>query len=124
MITRLLWAATAIVVLSGCSASLEVLPAPKGVTGPTYHLTADFGDVLNLPEGAKVKLQGVVVGEVTSISTVDFRAEVGMDIAEKFPLPKGTQFQIRFATPLGEDFVAVTAPERSGRAMLGDGTHV
>ena len=121
---RLASGALALALVSGCSATLAVLPAPKGVSGPTYHVTADFTDVLNLTEGAKVKLQGVVVGEVTSISTTDFRAEVGMDIAQKFALPRGSTFQIRFATPLGEDFVSVTAPQHAGPTMLADGSHV
>ena len=121
---RMLTGGLALLALTGCSATLEVLPAPRGVSGPTYHLTADFTDVLNLTEGAQVKLQGVVVGEVTSISTADFRAQVGMDIAQKFPLPQGATFQIRFATPLGEDFISVAAPQRPKGAMLRDGAHV
>ncbi len=126
MSTRLRLAAgiAAVAALAGCSTTLAVLPAPAGVDGPTYHLSADFGDVLSLTDGAKVKLQGVVIGEVTSIKTADFRAQVGMDIAEKFPLPKGSTFQIRFATPLGEDFVAVTPPDRAGAGRLADGAHV
>lgn len=121
---RLLLCAGTAALLTGCSATLELLPAPRGVSGPTYHVTADFADVLNLTEGAEVKLHGVVIGDVTAISTADFRAEVGMDVAEKFPLPKGTTFQIRFATPLGEDFVAVNPPAKPGKAMLADGAHV
>lgn len=121
---RLLVCAAVATLLSGCSATLELLPAPQGVSGPTYHLTADFGDVLNLTEGAKVKLQGVVIGEVNGISTQDFRAQVGMDIADKFPLPVGSTFQIRFATPLGEDFVAVTPPAKATHGMLANGAYI
>jgi phospholipid/cholesterol/gamma-HCH transport system substrate-binding protein len=121
---RVLVAGVAAAILTGCSATLAVLPAPAGVSGPTYHVSADFADVLNLTEGAKVKLQGVVIGEVTAISTRDFRAAVDMDIAEKFPLPVGSTFQIRFATPLGEDFIAVTPPAKPARGMLADGAHV
>lgn len=121
---RILICCAALATLTGCSITLEVLPAPQGVAGPTYHVSAAFADVLSLTDGAKVKLQGVVIGEVTDISTKDFRAEVGMDIAEKFPLPAGSTFQIRFATPLGEDFIAVTAPAKSGHDMLTDGARV
>lgn len=111
-------------VLSGCGAlKLEQLPAPHAVSGPTYHLTVQFEDVSNLVVGAKVKLQGVVVGEVSSISTRDFHANVGMDVSRRFPLSKATTFQVRFSTPLGEDFIAVSSPSGSG-GMLADGATV
>jgi phospholipid/cholesterol/gamma-HCH transport system substrate-binding protein len=66
--------------LSGCGFGLEKLPAPSGTQGATYRITALFGEVQNLTLGAKVKLGGVVVGEVTSIGTADYQASVGMKI--------------------------------------------
>ena len=110
--------------VSGCGAlKLEQLPAPKGVSGPVYHLTAQFADVSNLVQGAKVKLQGVVVGDVTSISTRDFHAEVRMEISTKFRLAEGSTFQIRFNTPLGEDFIAASEPSKGG-PPLADGATI
>lgn len=109
--------------LTACGLSLHQLPAPGGVSGPTYHLTAVFRDVSDLTVGAKVKLQGVVVGEVTSIRTADFTAHVSMSISKRFRLPAGTTFQVRFTTPLGEDFVLATPPP-SGGQQLRDGDTV
>lgn len=111
--------------LAGCGGlQLERLPAPSGIQGPTYHVTAQFQDVQNLTVGAKVKLQGVVVGEVTSISTRDFHAEVGMNIAKRFALARTTTFQVRFTTPLGEQFIAVTTSSQPGQANLANGATV
>jgi phospholipid/cholesterol/gamma-HCH transport system substrate-binding protein len=110
--------------LAGCSLDLESLPAPAGVSGPTYHLTAQFGDVQSLTEGAKVKLGGVVIGEVTSISTHDYHANVEIDIAKKFDLGTDARFQIRFTTPLGEDYVSIISPGHPGRGKLADGAVV
>ena len=110
--------------LAGCSTTLAALPAPNTVSGPTYHLTATFRDVGNLTEGANVKLKGVVVGEVQSISTKNFVAVVHMDVQKKFPLVQGTTFQVRFTTPLGDDFIAATPPATSAAAPLADGATI
>jgi phospholipid/cholesterol/gamma-HCH transport system substrate-binding protein len=110
--------------VAGCTPQLEKLPAPAGVSGPVYHIKARFNDVQNLSTGAKVKLQGVVVGEVTTITTKNYVATVSMNIAKKFPLAKVARFQIRFTTPLGEDYISVTSPQRAGQALLANGAVV
>ena len=121
---RALAALTAFALMgTGCGAlKLEQLPAPHAVSGPTYHLTVQFSDVSNLVLGAKVKLQGVVIGDVTSISTHDFRADVGMEVARTFPLSSAATFQVRFSTPLGEDFIAVTSPATGGTPLANGAT--
>ena len=110
--------------LAGCSTTLAALPAPNTVSGPVYHLTAEFRDVGNLTVGANVKLKGVVVGEVQSISTKNFRAIVNMDVQKKFPLVQGTTFQVRFTTPLGDDFIAATPPADAAVPPLADGATI
>lgn len=111
-----------VAVLCACSPpSLTSLPAPHAVSGPTYDLHADFHDVLNLPIGAKVKDKGVVIGEVTAISTSDYLAHVTMHIARSTRLPVGTTAEVRFTTPLGEDYIAVTVPAAATAAALPPG---
>jgi phospholipid/cholesterol/gamma-HCH transport system substrate-binding protein len=102
-------ALTAIALVAGCSVGLEDLPAPSGTKGATYRITARFGDVQNLTIGAKVKLGGVVVGAVRTITTANYQAAVGMDVEKKFVLGTDARFQIRFTTPLGEDFISITS---------------
>jgi phospholipid/cholesterol/gamma-HCH transport system substrate-binding protein len=101
--------------------SLDALPAPKPVSGPTYRLHAVFRDALSLTVGARVKQNGVVVGDVTSISTKDYQAFVTMRITRKAPLPPGTTAQVRFTSPLGEDYIALTAPAAPHPGTLADG---
>lgn len=113
-------AATAL--LTGCSLDLEDLPAPAGTDGATYSVSAAFRDVANLTLGAKVKLGGVVVGEVTDITTSHFVARVTMNVEKKFRLGSGSRFEIRFTTPLGEDFVSVTDSTKG--SPLADGGSV
>jgi phospholipid/cholesterol/gamma-HCH transport system substrate-binding protein len=113
-----------VVGLSGCSVpSLRSLPAPQAVSGPTYSLTADFDDALNLPIGAKVKLNGAVIGQVTKIRTSDFQAHITMGIVKDQPLSVGTEAQIRFTTPLGELYIAMYSPAKAAR-VLRDGAHL
>ncbi|MGI8677794.1 MAG: MCE family protein [Jatrophihabitans sp.] len=109
-------------VVSACSPpDLNVLPAPAAISGSTYHLGADFRDALNLPLGAKVKQSGAVIGEVTTIRTKDFVARVDMDISSSVKLPVGTTAQVRFTTPLGEDYIAIYPPARpSGKYLQAD----
>ncbi|MGN6608941.1 MAG: MCE family protein [Jatrophihabitans sp.] len=117
--------ASGALLLSGCGLTLEDLPAPDALNGAAaYTVTAQFTDVQNLTVGAKVKLAGVVVGEVSSISTHDFVADVRLRVEQRFPLAADAQFQIRFTTPLGEDFVAVTSTLRPGAPRLAAGTTV
>jgi phospholipid/cholesterol/gamma-HCH transport system substrate-binding protein len=101
--------------------NLSVLPAPTGVSGATYPLSAQFTDVLNLPVGAKVKLNGVTVGRVESIGTRDYVATAHLAIAASQHLPEGTTAQIRFSTPLGELYIALALPARSDGQQLRSG---
>jgi phospholipid/cholesterol/gamma-HCH transport system substrate-binding protein len=122
--TLLAGLALVLVLVGGCSVpSLRSLPAPQAVSGPTYRLTADFEDALNLPIGAKVKVNGAVIGQVTQIRTSDFRAHITLRIAKDQRLPVGTKAQIRFTTPLGELYVAMYPPAKGSR-FLEDGAHL
>lgn len=110
-------AATA-VLLAGCSVSASDLPLPGGdVSGETYEVNAVFTDALNLPEKARVKLDGVVVGTVESISAKDFSARVRMVVQKSVQLPQGTTAELRQATPLGDVFVALHRPASGGPAL-------
>lgn len=112
--------------LAGCRFSLQGFPAPGGaVSGPTYSITAIFSDVLGLPEHAQVKLDGVVVGDVTSITARDQRAVIVMDVQKSLVLPAGTTAEIRFTTPLGENYVALHRPSAAqGGPPLADGATI
>ncbi|MGW0177656.1 MlaD family protein [Rhodococcus sp. NPDC003322] len=114
----------AAVFVSGCGVGLEDLPLPApGVGGDSYALTATFANALNLPAAAKVKLSGVDVGEVESMSVDNYTAVVRMRIMDGVQLPVGSTAELRSATPLGDIFVAVHIPDNPppGTAMLGDG---
>lgn len=98
------------VLASSCGLSLQSLPKLGGVSGPTYGLNATFGNVVNLPANAQVRLGAFSVGYVSSIGLRNFRAVVTMRIKRSVRLPEGTTAAIHFDTPLGEDFVLLEPP--------------
>ncbi len=112
--------------LTACQFNLQGLPSPGGgPPGESYTVVAVFGDVLNLPQRAQMKLDGVVVGQVTTIALRGFTARVEMAIARSIRLPQGTTAEVRFTTPLGEDYVSLTRPPAGAAGSpLGDGATI
>ncbi|WP_245717172.1 MlaD family protein [Nocardia jejuensis] len=109
----------------------EIVVPGSGVSGPTYHLTIEFADVLNLPPGAKVFADGVRVGRLTHLSLVDpvsptaaepaRRGYVVADVVirSSVRLPEGTTAALRQETPLGDVHIALSVPPDANGAPLG-----
>ncbi|MGW5919557.1 MlaD family protein [Nocardia fluminea] len=123
-VPRLAVAAAITLSATGCATGLDQLPLPApGLGGDTYTLTATFSNALNLPEKAKVSLNGADIGQVESMSARDYTALVTLRITSSVRLPVGTSAQLRSATPMGDVFVAMKPPPviEPGTAVLGDG---
>ena len=105
-------AVAACLTVAGCAteglASLP-LPAP-GVGAGGYELTAVFGNALNLPANAKVKLAGAEIGQVESMVARHYTAVTTLRILDGVQLPQGSTAELRSATPLGDVFVAIKPP--------------
>ena len=114
-------AIAAIVMLTGCGVSLEDVPLPRIVSGPTYRVTAVFTDALGLPDQAAVKLDGAVVGEVETVRPQGYTARVTMVIQRSVVLPSNVHAEIQFSSPMGEAFVALTPPSDASSRPLGEG---
>ena len=95
---------------SGCGLSFQALPKPGGVSGPSYNLTAVFGNVLNLPIQARVLVGADQVGDVSSITTSHFKADLTLTIRSAIRIPQGTTAQILFVDPLGDEFIQLYPP--------------
>jgi phospholipid/cholesterol/gamma-HCH transport system substrate-binding protein len=95
---------------SSCGLSLQSLPHLDSLSGPFYHVKAVFSNVENLPANAQVREGAFQVGYVSNIAADDFHAIVTMAIKKSVTLPAGTSMQVRFDTPLGDDFIAVVVP--------------
>lgn len=105
--------------LSACGTTMRDLPIPgTGVSGDTIEVKAQFAEALNLAEGAPVKVNGVDMGKVDSITVDDFTAEATLTLKEEAELREGANARLRYTTPLGELFVDVTNP--TAGALLGE----
>lgn len=109
-------------VLSACGTTMRDLPIPgTGVPGDTIEVTAEFADALNLAEGAPVKVNGVDMGKVTSITVDDYVAAATMTLQADAELREGARARLRYTTPLGELFIDVTNPA-TGTPLADDAT--
>lgn len=115
------------VLLGGCALSLQSLPKVSSNGGNTYPIQAVFGDVLNLPADAQVRIGAQVVGQVSTISAQNFAANLTLDIKNEVKLPVGTTAQVRFDNPLGDEYVLLTEPvgtSSSGGQFLKSGATI
>ncbi|MDQ2728920.1 MAG: MCE family protein [Actinomycetota bacterium] len=97
-------------VASGCGVSLQALPKPGGISGPTYTVHATFANVVNLPASAEVRIGAFAVGYVSALDAKDFQAQVTMKIKQSQKIPAATTAEVRFDTPLGEDYITLVQP--------------
>ncbi len=124
------WAAllvTLALVLSGCDLSLRSLPYPGPARGETFQVQGEFANALNLPTSARVKWQGLAVGEVSEVTARNYIAIVTMKISQKAEIPGNVRAEIRLSSPMGESFVDLLPPEdteTTSRALLGDGDRI
>lgn len=91
--------------LSSCGLSLQDAPKPGGYNGSTYSLTATFSDVLNLPVDAQIREGARVIGQVSSMHVVDYRAQVVLHIDRAVRVPVGSTVEVRFDNPLGDQYI-------------------
>ncbi|WP_426511329.1 MCE family protein [Dactylosporangium sp. McL0621] len=105
----------------GCDLTL-----PGGApSGPGYHVTAEFSDVLDLVPQAAVKVNDVTVGSVERISLDGWTARVRLRVDAKVSLPANATAAVRQTSLLGEKYVALEAPATEApQGKLGDGSVV
>lgn len=102
-------------VLSSCaSINVNAIPQPGASYRDGYDIVMKFESVLNLPERAKVVLDGVTVGVVSKMtlthSDVDVTARVGHDVL----IPSNIHAVLQQATVLGDIYVALERPQDGG----------
>jgi len=118
--------ATVLAVSSCASLDVNSLPQPGNSYRDGYDIVLEFDNVLNLPDRAKVELDGVTVGVVTGVTMtsrhVDVTARIGADVA----VPSNAQAALQQATVLGDIYVALDRPQAGGPPAppLGPGERV
>jgi virulence factor Mce-like protein len=95
-------------VLSSC-ASLNVnsIPLPGSNYRGGYDITIEFSNVLNLPERAKVVMDGTKVGVLTQVSLTSRDVDVTARIDQDVEVPSNIHAVLQQATVLGDTYVAL-----------------
>lgn len=112
MIRRTWWAAAAAfmctMLLSACaSITVNSLPQPGNAYRDGYSIVMEFANVLNLPDRAKVVLDGTDVGVVSDINVMDDHAAVMSRIDRDVAIPSNVHATLQQATVLGDIYVAL-----------------
>jgi phospholipid/cholesterol/gamma-HCH transport system substrate-binding protein len=106
--------AASVLTVSACgSINVNALPQP----GPSYRgghdIVMQFESVLNLPERAKVVLDGVTVGVVSKVALTSKDVDVTARISPGVVIPSDIHAVLQQATVLGDIYVALERPAAS-----------
>ena len=123
-------ASVAVVVLFALSVFGFTLFVWKSFGGPIpleaqgYRFTVPFGaDAVQLAENADVRISGVSVGKVKSVTPRGARLDTVIELEEKFaPVPSDVRAITRQKTLLGETFVELTPGSQAAPKLTEDAT--
>ncbi|MGF0314089.1 MlaD family protein [Rhodococcus sp. IEGM1428] len=100
-----------VALLSACSVDPADLPIPGSyVSGDKYSLKIEFASVLNLPEKAKVIVEGVDAGVLDKVDLVGSTAVATVDLSADVQLPTDTVAELRQSSILGEIYISLQPP--------------
>jgi len=86
-----------------------------------YRFTADFANAPTLVPGSSVRIAGVPVGSVVSVSAGESSTDAVIQLDPQYvPIPRDARAIVRTKTPLGESYVELT-PGTPGSPALRDG---
>lgn len=95
-------------VLSSCaSLNVDAMPIPGSGGGAGYDIIAEFASVLNLPERAKVVMDGTKVGVVTGMTLDSSKVDVTLRIDRDVVVPSDVHSVLQQATVLGDTYVSL-----------------
>ncbi len=88
-------------------------PAP----GPLDRYSAIFTDVNGLHVGDDVRLYGLPVGKVESLTLEQNRAKVGFTVQRAHPIQRGSTLAVRYRTLAGQRYVDLRPPAQPGTRL-------
>ena len=84
----------------------------------TRSYSAIFTDAANVVPGDEVRMAGVRVGTVKSVSLYDGReAKVGFSVATTVPVTDTTEIEVRYRNLIGQRYIAVVPGPPGGHAL-------
>lgn len=124
-IRRLLGALLCAGVLSSCSAiTVADLPQPGNSYRDGYLIIMEFANVLNLPDRAKVVMDGTTVGIVDKVTIGPKSVDVTARIDRNVRIPADAHAALQQATVLGDIYVAITPGDRPAPSVLPAGGRI
>jgi phospholipid/cholesterol/gamma-HCH transport system substrate-binding protein len=100
--------------ITGCSSlaslSVDAIPVPGHTYRNGYDIVAEFANVLNLPDRAKVVMDGTTVGEVSKVAVAGNHVDVTARIQGGVEVPSNTSAVLQQATVLGDIYLALEPP--------------
>lgn len=104
-------AAASVLTVSSCAAvNVDALPQPGPSYDDGYDLVMQFESVLNLPNRAKVVLDGVTVGVVSKVALTNRDVDVTARMERGTVVPSDISAVLQQATVLGDIYVALQRP--------------
>jgi len=116
-------AAVVLPALAGCQGAYDLTLPGGGAGGPSYHVTVELADALDLVPQSAVKVNDVTVGSVESIELRGWTARVRLRVQDQVRLPDNATAELKQTSLLGEKYVALQAPTGAtpvGRLADGD----
>ncbi len=109
--------------VSSCAAiNVNDLPQPGPSYDDGYDLVMQFQSALNLPDRAKVVLDGVTVGVVSEVALTERDVNVTARMAKGVVVPSDIHAVLQQATVLGDIYVALERPTANATQRQPPGT--
>jgi phospholipid/cholesterol/gamma-HCH transport system substrate-binding protein len=117
--------AAGVLALTSCaSINVNAIPQPGASYSDGYDIVMKFASVLNLPERAKVVLDGVTVGVVSKMTLTPHDVEVTARVGHGVLIPANIHAVLQQATVLGDIYVALERPAGPSAPALAAGAAV
>jgi phospholipid/cholesterol/gamma-HCH transport system substrate-binding protein len=100
----------AVAVASCASLNANSLPQPGNSYRDGYDIVIEFANVLNLPDRAKVVMDGTTIGVVDSINLGKSDVDVTARIDRSVHVPSDIRAVLQQSTVLGDIYVALNRP--------------
>ncbi|MFI1465551.1 MlaD family protein [Nocardia carnea] len=112
--------------VAGCGLGPNDLPSVRSGVHSDYTVTIRFENVMNLPYGADVVLNGLRVGQVQALTATPDGIDVAVGLSETTKVPADAGAIIRQNTLLGDTYIALTpsSDPRPETGFLGPGSIV
>lgn len=112
--------------VSSCAAiTVDDLPQPGASYRDGYDIVLEFDNVLNLPDRAKVVMDGTTVGVVEKVAVAASAVDVTARIDPAVKVPADARAVLQQATVLGDIYVALErAPDAAGSDALPAGGRI